>query len=257
MSEFLEQDISYSINKRSDINLEKCLNSISMNDSETQSINNPSDGNQQIILKIINNSKVSEQNENINYKNLYEELQIKNNAILEENKNLKNENQKLKFQIIELKREINNYKKNENEIENENNDLSFNNEKNFELSLTHKNSSSSIDLSTHLNDQEVNELKEPKINRFLTEKRKSDKYLKIKEKYYFTHNNKLIKSISTKKTEDQNNQFCKNKPNIDKIKNFREKYKLLDINKYPDDTIIKALKENNYDEEETYKFLTK
>ena len=200
MSEFIEQDnssLNYSINERSNINLEACLESISINGSQSQSISNPSDSNQQIILKIINNSNLkNEQNENI-YKNLYEELQtkfntiqeennklkIENNELKKENNKLKTENEKLESENEELKKELNNYKEKDNEIKNENNSLSFINRENLDLSLTKKNSGSSIYLSSCLNDEEINELNEAKINQSLAEIKKIEKNLKIKEIY--------------------------------------------------------------------------
>ena len=123
--------------------------------------------------------------------------------------NIKNENQKLKFENKELKKELNNYKENENEIKKENSSLSFIIRENLDLSFTKKNSNSSIYLSSCLNDEEINELNEAKFNQNLTEVKKKEKNLKIKEKYNFIINNNVIKSISnnelelTKKKEDQ------------------------------------------------------
>ena len=288
MSEFIEQDnssLNYSINERSNINLEACLESISINGSQSQSISNPSDSNQQIILKIINNSNLkNEQNENI-YKNLYEELQtkfntiqeennklkiennelkkennklkIENNELKKENNKLKTENEKLESENEELKKELNNYKEKENEIKNENNSLSFINRENLDLSLTKKNSGSSIYLSSCLNDEEINELNEAKINQSLAEIKKIEKNLKIKEIYNVKKNNKVIKSVSendlefTKKIEEEKKQFYKD------INNFRKKYNLSNLKKYPDDIIIKTLRENNFDEEKAFQFLIK
>ena len=260
MAELIEQTnfSIYSSIKSSNNSLAKQLKSIPLNQAESQvSNNNLSDDNKQIILKIINNSEL---NENNNYKNLYEELQLKYNSIKEENNNLKIENQNLKNENKELKLELNQFKENEIEIKKDNNSISNNIIENLGLSLTKRNSNSSIFLSSCMNDEEINDLNEAKINQSLTEIKKNEKNLKIKEKYNLLIKSNVTKSISKndlkliKEKEMKKRQLIKDKANIN-IKNFRKKYKISDINKYPDDIIIHAFRENNFDEDKAYQFL--
>ena len=78
MSEVIEQDNlipNYSFHKRSNISLEKSLDNISVNKSESLSIINPTDDKQKVIVKFINNNSIINQNfigqnENTNYKSL-------------------------------------------------------------------------------------------------------------------------------------------------------------------------------------------
>jgi hypothetical protein len=111
-----------------------------------------------------------------------------------------------------------------------------------------------------MNDEEINDLNEAKINQSLTEIKKNEKNLKIKEKYNLLIKSNVTKSISKndlkliKEKEMKKRQLIKDKANIN-IKNFRKKYKIYDINKYPDDIIVHAFRENNFDEDKAYQFL--
>ena len=246
-------------NKRSD-NFDKSYESFKPDESESNNITNSNKFKK--IVKInntfINNTNInngstiineyntiinkyfSQINPDINYLKLIEDLQKKFNEIQNENKQLK-----------------------ESEKHKENKSISYNNNGNNILSLTKMNSNDSISIlqSSIINEEEINELTKAKKKAYSSELNKNNINEKIKEIYKSLQKqkseakSKLNDSESNKlkekeeKTQKEKRELLKAK---DIIKNFREKYKILDIKKYPNELIFYFLKENNYDEDQAY-----
>ena len=155
------------------------------------------------------------------------------------------------------------------EKHNGNKSISYNNNGNHTLSLTKMNSNDSISIlqSSIINAEEINELTKAKIKAYSSELNKNNLNKKIKEIYKSLQKQKseakkkLNDSESNdlkekeEKAQKEKREFYKAKDTI--IKKFREKYKILDIIKYPDDIIFYFLKENNYNEEKAYKSFLK
>lgn len=98
-----------------------------------------------------------------------------------------------------------------------------------------------------------------RLNKFQLKKKKNERNLEINKKYNLNliKKNNLKKPISKKELksekeeEEKVKEFCK-------VKCFKEKYNLKDINKNPkdiEDTIIDVLREYNFDYEKACQYL--
>ena len=247
-------------NKRSD-NFDKSYESFKPEESESNSVTNSNKLKKIVKINntIINNTNINNGSTIIN----------ENNTII--NKYFSQINPDLNYQKL-IEELLKNYNDMENknkqlkasEKHNGNKSISYNNNGNHILSLTRMNSNDSISIlqSSIINAEEINELTKAKIKAYSSELNKNNLNKKIKEIYksFQKQKSEAKKKLNDSESNDlkekeekaqkEKREFYKAK---DKIKNFREKYKIFDIIKYPDDIIFYFLKENNYKKEEAYK----
>ena len=216
--------------------LAKNLSELNLDKSETIiSSNKNSEYNPQLIPYKENNTSFASKN------NESKPINIKNNSQSDINKSIDIKKIEIFFQNSKDKPNESIQSQEELEKHQENKSISYNKNKNKDLSLTKLNSNGSGNILPSSIFSKADEKPEA-INK--------DNDSEISE----ISGPKTFKQEDENKTQKLQREIIKS---AKKIKKFREKYNILDINKYSNKFIYFYMKENNFDEEKAFESILK
>ena len=220
---------------------------------------------------------INNNNQNININNNisiinYDTILLQNNQLKEKIENYEKEIENLKKQNEKYEKEKENLKKQKDELKKENDNLKkynldyFNQIENLKKQLTDVNNYSNYSFmkkrssntnsysSIELNEEEKDEIENKKMKNLQKIDDNNIKKSTLSKSFFFNNNTKQeIDSKQIKQEEDDRKKYYRDLSRIEKL-NFWKNYKL-NKKDFPDEIIVQAFRENNFEPKKAYEFL--